>query len=103
MGYALVTTISSSCIPYGLYEMLTFETCPLGITYGKPLIAIVDNNDSTTAQNVTMKEVSKELDMNCKELTNKYATVCMSSRSSYRATSEGNNYSVKKRAASTYI
>ena len=34
------------------------------------------NNDSTTAQNVTKKEMSKEMDVKCKELTKGQQYVC---------------------------
>ena len=34
------------------------------------------NNDSTTAQDVTKRKMSKELDMKCKELTNMQQYVC---------------------------
>ena len=34
------------------------------------------NNDSTTAQDVTKRKMSKKLDMKCKELTNMQQYVC---------------------------
>ena len=34
------------------------------------------NDDSTTAQNVTKKEVSRELDVKCKDFTNVKQYVC---------------------------
>ena len=91
---------------WALQDAETSKTCPRGIAYGKPRLVIVGNNNfkidtftgnaigahrtnvqpesykeesnngSTTAQNVTKKEVSKELNVKCKELTNVQQYVC---------------------------